>query len=239
MNNLNAVIIGATGAIGSGLTKKLCEAGVKVVAVGRDEDKLKKLECLGSSVATFRIHDLPLEVQSREMIRFTEKTFGPPNLLITSVGKWEMVDVNSELSKFVSQLHADLASFVEAVMVPIFAFNQYFIKQGGGFIVDISSHAAEDSTLAGNLTYAAAKSAVKTFIENLRHENGLVNSGVVISRIIAQLVDTPANRAKFFHVKKEEWKGAVQIRDIATWIADNADNLRAAPEKFFKSSIVI
>src|SRR3546814_11229880 len=43
MNNEVAVVVGAAGAIGSVITEQLVTAGLVVVAVGRDADKLQQL----------------------------------------------------------------------------------------------------------------------------------------------------------------------------------------------------
>lgn len=231
-----AVIIGATGDIGSALTSIFAEAGMSVLAAGRDVKKLSKLSLKNPSIRTISA-DCSVWQQVQDLIRKAHEYLDGIDILVTSVGTWHQINRDTNLDQFAAQLDVDLNSMLKAAMIPIFQFNQHFSSHGGGFIVDISSWAAE-VILPGNLTYSPTKSAVRTFIEQLRSENSY-DSGVVISRIIPQLVDTPKNREAFPDIPTEDWRGAVQIPDIANWIMDNIDNLRAPREKKFESKIVI
>lgn len=59
MNTEVAVVVGAAGAIGSVITEQLVDAGLLVVAVGRDADKLQQLEGIAWEVrqATLRTNN--------------------------------------------------------------------------------------------------------------------------------------------------------------------------------------
>lgn len=236
MKNVNIVIIGATGDIGSNLTRQFASMGASVVAIGRNEKKLEELRSLGENVYPRAMRGGVAE-EVDDLIHWTEDVVGRPDILITSVGKFEMINKNVPSAKFVAQLKTDLVAFVEATVVPIFIFNQYFRKNGGGFIVDISSHAAK-SLLPGNLTYAPAKAAVKAFVDNLRKENGS-GSKIHITQMVSQLVDTPKNRLTYSQITEAEWATAVQIRDIAQWIADNYNNPTVPTEQFCHSGVVL
>lgn len=239
MQNLkgkNVVLVGATGDIGGELAITLRSAGAHIIGVGRNLKKLQILERQG--IHSKRV-DCSNATQVLNLLQATFDEIGEPDALITSVGTWREVSVNSDLTDFDSQLNTDLVSIIRAAVIPLFIFNQYFRNRGSGLLVDISSWAAE-RILPGNLTYALAKAAVKTFIENMRNENG-VESKVLISRAVAQLVDTPANRVnpKCKDLTEEDWKGAVQISDMATWIAKLIINPKVEPEKRFQSKIVL
>jgi len=237
------VVAGATGDIGGELAISLLAEGALVIGVGRNADKLAALEEKGIHA---RLTDCSDPVDVLLMLQATYQKFGKPDALITSVGTWREMRVDSEVSKFSSQLTIDLDSIVKAAIIPIFAFNQFFSNRGGGFMADITSHAAE-GPLPGNLTYATGKAAVKMFIDNLREENDPeeklregISSGIRITRIIAQLVDTPKNRLdpRGKDLTDEDWQGAVQIRNIARFISNNIDNVNAPPEQFFESKII-
>jgi len=65
MNSMKILITGATGFIGSGLTKRLAELGYNIIAVGR---KLEKLDSLSGKIKTLRV-DLEDEEAVRQAFR--------------------------------------------------------------------------------------------------------------------------------------------------------------------------
>lgn len=239
MKNLEGkivIIAGVTGDIGGGIALELLKAGAKVIGFGRNPKKLNQLERAG--VRCFEVDCTKVDDIEDAMDHI--KVIGAPHAFVSSMGSWEQVDLSYTPEKFEKRLELDLGSIAMAVINSVFFFNQYFTSVGGGFIVDISSHAAE-GVLPGNLTYAPAKAAVKMFTSHLREANRINNpdSGVVISQVVAQLVDTPKNRRNFPHLTEKDWEQTVQISEIAEWIGDNISNMQASPEKIFKSAIVI
>jgi len=228
------VIVGATGDIGGELAVNFSNRKARVVAVGRDLDKLLNL-VRRSGVA--RIIPFRADCSRMEDVSAILGEFEKVDLLITSVGSWQEIGKDETPDKFGAQLDLDFDSVAKAAINPIYRLNQYFLESKEGHIVDISSHAAEDTSLLGDLTYGPAKTAVKAFIELLRSENGR-NSGVVISRIVAQLVDTPKNRIKYQHTE-EEWGTAVQISKIADWIVANLNNPNAEKDPFFAGKLKV
>ncbi len=233
------VIIGATGDIGGNLARYLHSMGANIVAVGRNTSKLMELDSLKPRMRTLEIGSEDLIDDMEVVFDHGLAAFGKFDALITSVGQWVQIDVSEEPEKFIDQLDKDFAAFVRPSVAPMFVFNKYFKENGGGLMVDISSHAAEGN-LPGNLTYAPAKAAVKSFIENLRAENG-PDSKVVVARAISQLVDTAKNRAnpRLVHLSEEDWQKTVQIKDMAEWIISCIDNPKAELDKLFKSGIVL
>lgn len=231
IEGVNVAVVGATGDIGGTLAKHFVEMGANVFAIGRNKERLGALKLLEPKLTTLALES-SLVADMEDLVSSTK-----PDILVTSVGKWEMVDADFDPENFAHQLKKDFAAFVEAATVPMFVFNQYFRKKGNGTMVDVSSHAAE-GFLPGNLTYAPVKAAVKAFMDNLRGENGH-NSGVKILRAISQLVDTPKNRSAFPNFTEEEWRTAVQIGDIAEWIADSFTKSNPELKRFFKSGIIL
>jgi len=233
-----AVIVGATGDIGMEMAGHLHHAGANVVLVGRNEAKLNTIgKSLGNERVLSSVTDCSDVNQVKSLLESTINTFGGAHLLITSVGTWAQISSSSSVEEFANQLKLDTDSILQAAALPIFVFNQYFTQKGRGLIVDISSHAAE-GFLPGNLTYAPAKVAMKTFVANLRKEND-ENSGVRISRIIAQLVDTPKNRNAFPLLKSDDWAKTVQIKDMADWVISHLNDKEIPTEQLFTSDIIL
>lgn len=235
------VIVGATGDIAFGIAKILATEGANLVLASRKietlaplVDELGKIGSGGKQAIQTDASSLP---QVENLLLKSLEIFGGVDILVTSVGSWKMIGVETDNSNFESQLEIDIASFLKAVLLPAFIFNKHFREKDGGLIVDISSHAAE-GFLPGNLTYAPTKAAVKIFLDNLRAENG-EQSKVKILRVISQLVDTPKNRKNIKGFTPEEWETAVQIKDLADCIIKYFGSPNCPHEQFFSSGIVL
>lgn len=245
MNKLKdktAVIVGATGDIGSSIAEGLAREGANLILAARKIETLapiaNRLESIGEGRKIAIQTDATKSIEVQNLIDRTDEIFGRAHILITSVGEWQQVDLNSSFENFAHQLEIDLNSFVKAAELPIYAFYQHFRTQGyGGLIVDISSHAAE-GFLPGNLTYAQAKTAVKVLLEHLKLDP-TSDPKIKVSRAIAQLIDTEKNRRNNPQITEDQWKSTVQIRDITNWIAESSIAGEVETEKFFKSGVIL
>lgn len=234
------VIVGASGDIASNMALKFAEANANIVLASRKLETLlpvfDSIDKVGSGKKSTIVTDASKLPSVENLLARSVEIFGGVDVLVTSVGSWKIIEVDSPNDNFANQLDIDTESFLKAVLLPVFVFNKYFREKKEGLIVDISSHAAE-GFLPGNLTYAPVKTAVKIFLDNLRKENA--NAGPRITRIIAQLVDTPKNRLARPKITEEQWLKTVQINDMVGWIIKNFNNHSIPTEEFFKSGIVI
>lgn len=171
MNSLfgkTIVVAGATGGIGEGVTKRLLQHGAKVVALGRNEDKLEQLRVyLSSSVDTSNLITLQVNLDqgqegSREVYDKLKERFGYLDGAVVAIGTWgeanrRLIDVSDELWE--QAIQDNLTSHFRTLrtLVPL-------LKTDGA-LIHLSGLSA-DSPYPGagliGLTNAAKKSLVLT-----------------------------------------------------------------------------
>ncbi|RCW48075.1 SDR family NAD(P)-dependent oxidoreductase [Paenibacillus prosopidis] len=171
MNSLfgkTIVVAGATGGIGEGVTKRLLQHGAKVVALGRNEDKLEQLRVyLSSSVDTNNLITLQVNLDqgqegSREVYDKLKERFGYLDGAVVAIGTWgeanrRLIDVSDELWE--QAIQDNLTSHFRTLrtLVPL-------LKTDGA-LIHLSGLSA-DSPYPGagliGLTNAAKKSLVLT-----------------------------------------------------------------------------
>lgn len=177
-----AIVTGATSGIGWALALKLAHEGYLVGAIGRRAEKLEALKSYApSQVITMAvdvrlIDELPLRLRA----------------LVDSLGGLDLCIANAGIGRRNPDL--DLAPEMETVAVNVAAFvatidtaAQYFIKQGHGHIVGISSVAA----FWGNkqsAAYNASKAFELNYLKGV-HAN-LVSRGISVTDIRPGFVDT-------------------------------------------------
>ncbi|QYR23559.1 SDR family oxidoreductase [Paenibacillus sp. sptzw28] len=162
------VVAGATGGIGEGVTKLLLQHGAKVVALGRNEDKLEQLRVyLSSSVDTSNLITLQVNLDqdregSREVYDKLKERFGYLDGAVVAIGTWgeanrRLIDVSDELWE--QAIQDNLTSHFRTLrtLVPL-------LKTDGA-LIHLSGLSA-DSPYPGagliGLTNAAKKSLVLT-----------------------------------------------------------------------------
>ncbi len=93
LDQINAVITGATGGIGRSFAQHLTKAGARVMLVGRDEDALKKLQqdlFTQTVVKPNQVHffccDLLKSEEREALVKYIESFQWPINTLINNAG---------------------------------------------------------------------------------------------------------------------------------------------------------
>lgn len=167
-----AIVTAATANIGRGIALELASEGVKLVAVGRDEDAGARLveaaQERGASAATFVKADL-LDHASPARILAEAERHGPVDVLVNALGG--NVDqglfVNSDPEKWNEDIDLNFGT----VLRMTHAVLPGMIKRKSGSIVNIGSTAG----LVGDYmlpVYSAMKGAVHSFTVVLAKEVG-------------------------------------------------------------------
>lgn len=231
------VIFGATGGIGSVLSRKFHSEGAGVVLVARTQSKLLELaKDLGNERVLVKAKDLSDLYTVDALFKEIENEFGMPDGVIISVGSWQQVSIRSSFSDAFSLAEAHFRNLFLPCFGISFVAQKFLVGQGrGGLIANISSHAAV-RLLRGNLTYAPMKAAARSLMLNLREE--LVGTGVRVTDIQPAIVNTPDNLS-FLNERGLDPAEAVQPEDIADWIIKNFDNPEIPAERLFESSVVL
>lgn len=210
----NAIIIGASSGIGAALAKELISRNYKVGIAARRADLLAKLKDELGPNCYPKIIDVSKHDQARKLLDELIKEMGGMDLIVISAGTGTL-DLDWEEEK-------------ETVDVNVLGFlamankaTDYFLKQGNGHIVSISSIAA----LRGSPdapTYSASKAFMSNYMSGLRMRLKKLNSSIYLTDIQPGFVDTDMAKAanKFWVATPQET--ALQIYDAIAAKKDHA-----------------
>lgn len=162
------LVTGATSGIGKACVKVFGVAGARVVATGRNEDKLDQLEQevsdMGFRLATVRA-DAASESDNKRMVEVAQAHFGTIDMLIANAGvSMRALFEDLELEVF---RHVMDVNFYGAVYAVKHALPH--ILRSKGKIIAISSINGHRGTPA-RTAYTASKYAMEGFFEALRTE---------------------------------------------------------------------
>lgn len=166
VDNKIIVISGATGVLGSAMTVYLAEQGAKVVALGRNQDKVNSLisEITGTKYkVTSLIADVTNEQDLERVKLELENEFGKIDVLINMAGGNMTGAVITPEQTILDAGIDDLNKVMElnymGSFLPIKTFLPLFLKDLKGSIINISSMAAQ-RPITRVLGYGSAKAAI-------------------------------------------------------------------------------
>ena len=166
VDNKIIVISGATGVLGSAMTAYLAEQGAKVVALGRNQDKVNSLirEITGTKhKVTSLIADVTNEQDLERAKLELENEFGKIDVLINMAGGNMTGAVITPDQTILDAGIDDLNKVMElnymGSFLPIKTFLPLFLKDLKGSIINISSMAAQ-RPITRVLGYGSAKAAI-------------------------------------------------------------------------------
>ena len=178
-----AIIIGASSGIGKGISLELLSKNYKIAISARRKNRLDKIKKINSENVLVYEFDSSTE-KNNELLDSMIKDLGRVDLIIYCSG---IGIINKELDylkdKKVNNLN--VAGFTQVVT---YAFN-YFIKNGGGHIVNISSVASE----IGNglaTSYNASKAYQANYFQGLRFKAFKLKLPIYLTDVRPGFVDT-------------------------------------------------
>jgi NAD(P)-dependent dehydrogenase (short-subunit alcohol dehydrogenase family) len=201
-----AIVTGGGRGIGKAITKRLAEAGAKVVIASR------KMENLESTVSEFS--SLPGKIvpvvchvgrldQLENLVSETEKQLGPVDILVnnsaTNIGQGPSLDVTDEMFAKMFEINVVSALRLIRLIVP-----RMIERKSGGAIINIASIAGLRPQ-PGGLLYSATKAALIMMTRNWATEFG--RHQVRVNAIAPGLIET--DFSEYFwknenHLKKLE-----------------------------------
>jgi NADP-dependent 3-hydroxy acid dehydrogenase YdfG len=230
-------IVGATGNVGKPLVQIFHDLGAHVICSARTRSKLVTLvEPLDKTRITIHPLDASIMSEVKNAIDIFNATLGTIDVVINTTGSWNQVSISTSEEEFARLLGEDLSQHFIACSNIAFAAAKFFLKQNYGLIVNISSHAATNYNLKGNLTYGPSKEAAAGLFARLQSE--IIDTKIRLTDIRSMLINTEDTRARFLDTKEKQ-QMAVQPEDIALWIADNINNPNVELIKEFSSKIVL
>ncbi len=190
---MNVLIMGATSGIGKALAENYAKEGHRVAITGRRGEQLMKMKNdFPESFYTYR-QDIRETNFTPELIQKVHCEMGPIDLIIVSAGIGKF---NKELDWEIceSVLKTNILGVTRALTESF----RYFIEQGKGHLVNISSVAA----LMGNdmnPSYNASKAYQANFLEGLwMKAKKIKNKNIAVTDIRPGFVDTKLAQGETF-----------------------------------------
>ncbi len=167
-----AIVTGATGSLGSAISKGYGFAGAKVMCTGRNEKKLKSLvdEMIKEGiVCAYSVGDPAVETDAERIVKETVDEFGELNILCTCHGL-------SKPKSILDQSTDEWQQMMDANVKGVYLFAKYSAKQmvaqeKGGSMV-ITSSARSRRGMKGYTGYSTSKGAVDLLTQSLACDLG-------------------------------------------------------------------
>jgi NAD(P)-dependent dehydrogenase (short-subunit alcohol dehydrogenase family) len=185
MDTRIAIVAGAGGGLGQATARALHAAGLAVVGIDRNETGLKALpDDIHREVADATDPAVPGPLIDR-----VAAEFGPPDVLVNTIGAHQMGDAMSVTPEALSQLIAvnvGTALWLTQAVVP------HMRRRGSGKVVHVGARPGVEAT-AGAAAYGVSKAGLAHLVRILDLE--LRPLGIQVNAIVPQLIRTAANEA--------------------------------------------
>lgn len=166
LQNKVAVIIGATGGMGTILTSELASQGVKLVLASNDNEALNQMkadyEAKGASVTVAKL-DVTNEEEVKAVFDLAQKTYGQADMLVNLAGLSIPAKVEAMTEE---QYDVTMDVNVKGTFLCCKHFIPMANKEDGAHIINIGSMAAKRAN-PGAPMYCTAKAAVNMFSQGL------------------------------------------------------------------------
>jgi NAD(P)-dependent dehydrogenase (short-subunit alcohol dehydrogenase family) len=213
MSEKTALFTGATGGLGTHVTKAFLEASFTVVGLApriqaSDFDHphfsalpamLDRLDAAKKAVDTVIAH------------------FGKIDVLVHTVGGFTggqaVADTDDTSFQRMFELNVNSAFHILRAVIP------HMRKAGGGRIIGISSRQAESpAPMIG--AYSASKAAFSSLMRTVALENK--DAGIAVNVILPGTMDTPANRKAMPGADTSQWVQPATVASLTVWLARDA-----------------
>lgn len=193
------IVTGATSGIGRALAERLCQLDNQIIAVGRNEIKLKELEKLDSRIFTYKC-DLSSKSELEGFVDYIKQEHKDTNVLINNAGiqyNCKILDKDYSLQKIEDEINVNLMAPIKLItsLLPVIQINS------NSAIVNVSSGLAIVPK-AKSAVYCGTKSAIHNFTKSLRYQL----DNVRVFEIIPPLVDT--------NMTKGRGKGKISVQSL-------------------------
>jgi NAD(P)-dependent dehydrogenase (short-subunit alcohol dehydrogenase family) len=220
MAGTTSLVTGASGGLGTHVTKALLDAGAKVVGLSPN---IKQSDFDHPNFTA-----LPANLSSLDAAKKAVDTviarFGRIDTLAHLVGGFAgghaVADTDDRTFQRMFDLNLNSAFHILRAVLP------HMRQAGGGRIIAIGSRAAEDPGPKVG-AYSASKSALVSLMKTVALEN--TDSGITANVILPGTIDTPANRKDMPGADVSQWVQPATIASLIVWLAgDAAQDVTAA-----------
>ena len=213
MPQKTALVTGASGGLGTQVTKALLDAGFAVVGVA------PKIQQADFDHPNFTA--LPASLDSlaaaRKVADAVVARFGKIDLLAHLVGGFAggqtVADTDDATFQRMFDMNVNSGFHILRAVLP------QMRKAGGGRIVAIGSRAAEDPGPKVG-AYSASKAALVSLMQTVARENK--DAGITANVILPGTMDTPANRRDMPGADVSQWVRPASVASMIVWLAGDA-----------------
>ena len=212
-NRKIALITGASGGLGTHVTKALLNAGATVVGLSPN---IKQSDFDHPNFTA-----LPASLSSLDAAKKAVDTviarFGRVDILAHLVGAFAggqtIADTDDKTFQRMFDLNLNSAFHILRAVLP------HMRKAGGGRIIAIGSRAAENP--GPNVgAYSASKAALVSLMKTVALENK--DAGITANVILPGTIDTPANRKDMPGADVSQWVQPETIGSLIVWLAGDS-----------------
>lgn len=183
------LITGVTAGIGKALTEKFLELDNEIIAIGRNEKKLKELAKCDSRIIPFKC-DISKQEELDNLTRFIKKNHRDLNILINNAGvqyNYNFAKEHQLLYKIEQEINVNFLAPLKltALLLPILQINN------NSAIVNVSSGLAIVPKAQAPV-YCGTKAGIHIFSKSLRDQLDKVK----VFEIIPPIVDTEMTKGR-------------------------------------------
>jgi NAD(P)-dependent dehydrogenase (short-subunit alcohol dehydrogenase family) len=170
------LITGSTRGLGRALAETVVAAGHKVVATGRNPEKLQDLVALNGDRVRAITLDVTSEQAAASAVAEAIKSFGRLDVVANNAGYGDVCPIeDTSMAEFRAQIETNLFGVINVTKAAL----PFMREQGSGHILQFSSVGGRIGPI-GRAAYAAAKWGVEGFSEVLSKEVGPLGVKVTI-----------------------------------------------------------
>jgi NAD(P)-dependent dehydrogenase (short-subunit alcohol dehydrogenase family) len=213
MPSKTALVTGASGGLGTHVTKALLDAGYSVVGLA------PRIQQSGFDHPNFTA--LPAALDSLDAAKKATDSviarFGKIDVLAHLVGGFAggqtVADTDDATFQRMFDMNVNSAFHILRAVLP------HMRKAGAGRIIAIGSRAAEapGATVGA---YSASKAALVSLIRTIAIENK--DAGITANVILPGTMDTPANRKDMPGADTSQWVQPASVASLIVWLAGDA-----------------
>ena len=214
-----AVIMGATGGLGSAIVDAFASRGDRVIAVARSRAEVSQLASKYPGGVTGDTADLTSRLAVDDLWERIDRV-GSPRWLVNATGGYragKVVDTTPDDFTFMMDLNLGTAWW--SCRAAARRMQSVPTTSGGGCIVNVSSRTAWVAE-PGAAAYAVAKAGVIKLTEVLAAE--LKASGVRVNVIIPAIIDTAVNRQALPEKLMQKAVAPAEIAAVIAYLSSDA-----------------
>lgn len=215
-----AMITGASGNLGSAVTRAFHDAGAKLAIIEREKDHLVKMypdlvdspDCFMSGCADLTDRDEVSGVVSAAVERF-----GRIDVFVNTVGGYRagspLHETPLETFDFMLYLNARTAYITSQCVIP------HMLNEGSGSIIHFAARPGLKGR-ANQAAYSASKAAVIRLTESVSEE--VKSEGINVNCVLPGTLDTPQNRVATPDADFGQWVRLESLAGVVLFLCSEA-----------------